>query len=117
MRAALRSVTSTEVKDLTSWHPRTTAFAVPIRIIVGPDGLPGEESFDLVVCSGEWLAEQAQAHGVVDARHHLIVTGFDWCRIQSYLERRVVQCQGDTWSEVATKLARLGYWEFEDYTE
>jgi len=27
------------------------------------------------------------------------------------------RCEGSTWTEVAEKLGRLGYWEFEDYQE
>jgi hypothetical protein len=108
-------LTSLDVEDLASWRPLSEEFAVLIRLLVGPDGMAGEESFDLVVCSGEWLAAQARRDGIVDARHHLVVAGFDWPRIVTYLERRVAECEGDTWRQVASKLARLGYWEFEDY--
>jgi hypothetical protein len=32
-------------------------------------------------------------------------------------ERRVANCEGDTWQQVALKVGRLGHWEFEDYRE
>jgi len=37
--------------------------------------------------------------------------------LESYLARRVERCEGRTWEDVAEQLARLGYWEFEDYRE
>lgn len=35
--------------------------------------------------------------------------------LRSFLTRRIESASGDTWQEVAEKVARLGRWEFEDY--
>ena len=86
-----------------------------VRLLVGPADGPGEESFDLVVCTGGWLAQQAARSGPVDARHHTVVDAFEWPVIRSYLERQVEACEGRDWAEVAAKLSRIGHWEFEDY--
>ena len=115
MRAALRSLASYDVEDLSSWVPDSAEWAVGIRILAGPDDGPGEESFDVTVGSLAWLASRVRRDGVVDGRHHLFMESFDWPRLNSYIERRVQGCEGATWPEVAEKLARLGYWEFEDY--
>ena len=82
-----------------------------------PTDGPGEESFDLTVCSPEWLAVRCRQQGIVDARHHLVVNAddFDQRQLRSWLESRVRQLQGGSWSEIGEKLGRLGYWEFEDY--
>ena len=40
---------------------------------------------------------------------------FDQRQLRSWLESRVRQLQGGSWSEIGEKLGRLGYWEFEDY--
>lgn len=117
MRAALRSLSSFDVDDLSTWVPDSDDWAIGIRILAGPDNGPGEESFDLVACSPSWLAAQARQNGVVDARHHLVLCGFDWPLLSSYIERRVQQCEGATWNDIAERLSRLGYWEFEDYRE
>jgi hypothetical protein len=53
--------------------------------------------------------------GMVDGRHHLIVTGFDLAKIRSYLTGYAGTCSAKTWHEAAMKLSRLGHWEFEDY--
>ncbi len=44
-----------------------------------------------------------------------MVDGFHWQSLLSFLQRRVASFEADTWPELATKLSRLGYWEFEDY--
>ena len=115
MRAAIRSLMSLDVDDLDGWDPESDAWALGLRVLAGPDDGPGEESFDLTVCSLAWLAERVRRDGVCDGRHHLIVEGYDWPAIRAFVERRVQECQGATWRDVAVQLARLGFWEFEDY--
>jgi hypothetical protein len=106
---------SLDVDDLAGWTPESESWRLGLRILAGPDDGPGEESFDLTVCSVAWLEEQVRRDGVVDARHHLIVEWYDWPKVRAYVERFVQRCQGDTWRDVAEQLSRLGYWEFEDY--
>ncbi len=115
MRAAIRSLLSLDVDDLASWVPESECWVVALRIIAGPDNGPGEESFDLTVCSLSWLAERTRRDGIFDGRHHLIVDEYDWPRLRNFIERYVQQCEGPTWRDVAEKLGRFGYWEFEDY--
>lgn len=108
---------SLDVDDLEGWTPEGEDWALALRILAGPDDGPGEESFDLTVCSAGWLAERVRRDGVLDGRHHLIVERYDWPRIESHLRRRVAACRGTDWSEVAAKISRLAYWEFEDYVD
>lgn len=83
----------------------------------GPAHGEGEESFDVVVCSPQWLAARCRDGGFFDARHHVVVDveHFDQRALHSWLEKRVQAVSGDDWTEVGAKLARLGSWEFEDY--
>jgi hypothetical protein len=106
---------SLDVDDLDGWAPEGESWVLGLRLLAGPDDGPGEESFDITVCSLDWLTERVRRDGVVDGRHHLIVEWYDWPILRAYVERYVQQCEGATWREVAEKLARLGYWEFEDY--
>lgn len=115
MRAVVRSLTSYEVDDLAGWMPEGSGWSVCIRVLAGPADGAGEESFDITVCSPAHLATRTRDEGVVDGRHHLVMEWFDWPALQTYIEHRVNQCEGATWPEVAEKLSRLGYWEFEDY--
>lgn len=117
MNAALRHILSFDVQDVASWAPPTAEFAIGLRLLVGPEGEEGEESFDLTVCSPGWLEARVRNESVYDARHHLVVMTFDYPLLASYLKRRVEACHGSSWNEVARQLARLAYWEFEDYRE
>ncbi|WP_218713285.1 Imm8 family immunity protein [Arthrobacter sp. BF1] len=115
MKAAIRWLGSLDIDDMDSWRPKEKSWSVNIRLLAGPRGEPGEESFDITVCSTAWIDELIARDGLWNGRHHLIVDGFNWQRIRSYIVGHVNACQGPTWSEVAEQLSRLGYWEFENY--
>jgi hypothetical protein len=93
-------------------------FALRARMLVGPADGPGEESFDITVCTPEWLAQTCRkVGGIYNPLHHLVVDfeEFDKRALHALLAARVQEVQADTWTTVGERLARLGYWEFEDY--
>lgn len=72
MRAALRSIEFQPDPPTLSGDPADFSFLV--RLIVGPSDAPGEEIFDVTVCTPEWLATASRrAGGLYDARHHVVV--------------------------------------------
>jgi hypothetical protein len=93
-------------------------FSFLARLSVGPQGEPGEEMFDVQVCSPEWLACRCETEGFIGGRHTVVTTvaGYSEEGLFAFLARRVEQVSGETWQEMAAKVARLGHWEFEDYT-
>ncbi|WP_040598631.1 immunity 8 family protein [Patulibacter medicamentivorans] len=117
MKAVIRSLMSVDVDDLPSWAPEDDRWSLGLRILAGPDDGPGEESFDLTVCSLSWMTDQVRKDGVFAGRHHLIVEWYDWPLIEAHVRRRVATCEGADWAEVAAKIGRFAYWEFEDYVE
>jgi len=116
MRAEIRHLFSLDIEPATYVPDDPERFMVLIRIIAGPAGEPGEESFDFQVCTPGWLLERARHDGPVNGRHHVIVDTFDWPALETYFHDLVTSCSGTDWHEVGTKLARYGHWEFEDYT-
>ncbi len=96
-----------------------TEFSLLARMIVGPPDGPGEESFDLTVCTPEWLAVTCRKDGggLYDARHHVVVDfhRFDKRALEAWLAARVRAVEAPTWPEIGARLGRLGFWEFEDY--
>lgn len=94
-------------------------FAFQVRFLAGPSGGSGEESFDFTVCSPEWLASSCSRVGLYDARHHVVVNPerFDQRELVRWLHNRVDSISGDNWIKIASKLGRLGRWEFEDFTD
>lgn len=87
--------------------------------MVGPQDASGEESFDLTVCSPEWLAERCRDGAPMDGLHHVIVDweSFDERVLRHWIEDRVHAVEAATWQGIANRLCRLGWWEFEGYRE
>src|SRR6266540_2414702 len=81
----------------------------------GPLHEPGEETFQLTVCTPEALAELVARDGIVIGRHFLFVETLDPQRVEDFVNDRLRRIDGDTWFDLASKIARIGLWEFEDY--
>ena len=115
MRASVRRLDSPEV-DLDAFEPDDPAnVGILVQIIVGPADAPGEESFDVLVCTPRWLDGWVREEGPLIGRHHLIVESYDAPRIKLYLTSAVEAEGATTWRELTQRIGRLGRWEFEDY--
>jgi hypothetical protein len=71
VRAMLRDL-------ILSPDPRTlpgdpAGFVFGVQLFIGPADGPGEESFELTVCSPEWLAERCRSGEPVNGLRHVIV--------------------------------------------
>jgi hypothetical protein len=82
-----------------------------------PLGGLGGETFHVTVCTPDGLNDLLARDGVVVGRHHLFVPVVDTELIEDFLGDRLRRLDGDTWQQLAEKIGRIGYWEFEDYTE
>lgn len=115
MQAAIRRFHSPDIQDLAvDMPPDPEKFGVLVQMLVGPADGPGEESFDVVVCTPSHLAQLAEI-GPFIARHHLVVDGWNWKAIREFLQGQVGRCEAETWVEIGNCLGRIGRWEFEDY--
>jgi hypothetical protein len=114
VRAAIRSVEFDPEPRSLGADPESFVFQV--RLLIGPQGEPGEESFDLTVCSPEWLATECSRTGIVDGLHHLVVNMAEYNEqaLRAWLEKRVSSVQGPLWFDIAPRLARLAHWEFDE---
>jgi len=118
MRAEIKSLHSPDIADLARYTPdESDNFGFLLQLMAGPVGEPGEESFDILVCTPRWLTEKYRTDEIIDGRHTLIMFEYDYPRLVKKLERAVQYCTGENWREVGTKLGRMGKWEFEDYVE
>jgi len=114
--ARLLRLHSPDVRDLGSYVPEDRRrFGFLVQLMAGPSDSEGEESFDFILCSPEWLAQELRPNDVLIGRHHLIVREYNYGAVLRFLEDYCKQCVGNTWEEVALQLGRLGKWEFEDY--
>jgi hypothetical protein len=115
---------SAQVKGIFTWEgdhlelyvpqdPRK--FSVLVRVMVGPRGGEGEESFDINVCSLQWLEEHVEREGFVFGTHRLFVKTYDSVQIKNLITKFIERYSGDSWREIAEKISRIAHWEFEDY--
>lgn len=116
MKAEVKNLYSLDIYDLSTYYPEDPeSFSLALRAIVGPKDQPGEESFDIQVCTPNWLLQHCGREEIIIGRHFLIVFEYNYERIKRTIVEFCERCTGDTWQEVAEKVSRLGYWEFEDY--
>lgn len=114
--AEVKALYSLDVDNLEQYAPdHPDVFLLQLRAIVGPKGGPGEESFDIKVCTPGWLANRCKIEGFVVGRHYLIVDMYDFASLKSIIVKLIENCSADSWQWLAQKVARIGYWEFEDY--
>lgn len=112
MQARLKHIHSPDEHDLSLFAP-SGPFTLFLQLMVGADGLDGEESFDLVVSSFDWL--ETQPESIMFGRHQVYVREWRFSDLEARLRREIENVRGATWNEIAEKLSRIGHWEFEDY--
>lgn len=118
MQVEIKSISSVDAHDLSSFVPEDPeCFSLDVRIMMGPYGAEGEESFDIEICTPKWLEKSYPTDSIVMGRHMLIVQDYHFSRISGFIRAYVAKITGDSWDEIALKLSRLGHWEFEDYVE
>jgi hypothetical protein len=82
--------------------------------MVGPLDEVGEESFDFIVCSPDWMFDQMPGN-ITMGLHYIFMKRFDHTQLEAFVERYCATCEGPSWRDVAQKVGRLGKWEFEEY--
>jgi hypothetical protein len=117
IRAKLMDYWSPDIVDLRNpGIAEDEPFIVLFQAEFGVEGEVGQDTFNFTICNPQWISAHI-GDGILVGRHYLIVAKFDLDEIVRFLERTGKECTGADWTEVATKLARFGHWEFEDYQE
>lgn len=116
MHATVKRICTIDGHDPAEYKPgEPDRFAVALRLFVGPSPGEGEESFDVTICTPLWLQDRCELDGSVFGRHYIVVLAYNFGFIHRVLVKLVERYSAPTWQEVATKVGRIGSWEFEDY--
>jgi hypothetical protein len=115
MRAELRSVQTMDGRDFAEYRPADKdCFGIAVRLLAGPSGSDGEESFDFTLCTPRWLETQLEG-APLPGRHYLFVRRFDRAGVLRFLDEYCAGFTAGSWNEIAERLGRIGHWEYEDY--
>ena len=90
-------------------------FLLNIQAFFGPRDSDGSESFNFTLCTSKALVAK-YGDQIVFLRHHILMAEYNYDDLIFRLEKLANSVSGETWHELALKLARYGHWEFEDYT-
>lgn len=117
MKAKLKNIFSLDVDQPLDkfWPEDTQNFGLSMRLMIGAENSDGSESFDIVVCTPDWIKTQFESKKYMWGHHMLIVNEYDFLLIKKEIERYISNCTGDNWPTIAQKLSRMGAWEFEGY--
>ena len=115
MRAKLKCLHCPAIDDLENWSPGEKPFGIFVQAMIGPSEGPGEESFNLTICTPEWFAANRMESGIVMGSRTLFVSKYDYREIMAYLEEAAQEAEGENWRDIAKSLYWLGEWEFENY--
>ena len=116
MKAVIKGIISPDMDDLRNYVPSDREkFGVLLQLLIGPEDAKGFESFQTMLVTPQWLTANHQKEDVIIGRHYLIVFEFNYERIIQTIQSYLAECTGENWKEIASKIARLGHWEFEDY--
>ena len=116
MIAEVKSIISPDILDFKTYYPEDdTSFLFLLQVIVGIKGKEGGDTFDIEICTPQWLLQNYDASSIVFGRGRLIVFEYNIERIFNRITKFCESCSGNTWEEIAPKIGRIGLWEFEDY--
>lgn len=115
MKAVVKGIYSTDL-DLATYRPIDPFDDGQwVRLMIGPEGNDGEESFDVLVCTPRWLVREISRDKMQLVRHTLLMEKFDLARALERLHHEVESASGESWQKLLLSLVQIGRWEFDNY--
>lgn len=115
MRAKLKNLSSPDVELRSYWPEDESCFGFLIEAQIGPENENNADLFQIMVCTPDWIKTKYSERKAIWGCHMLIVFEYDLTEIEATISRYVETCMANDWHGLATKLSRIGGWEFEDY--
>ncbi|MFE7798466.1 Imm8 family immunity protein [Nocardia sp. NPDC057440] len=112
MKAELKGIYSPDA-DLTDSSTELSADTLLVQLMIGPENAPGEESFDVIVCTPEGHAQAGDSPEPDE--YTLVLDRMDIALVRRYVNDFLRDLERPTWEELATEISRIGKWEFQDY--
>lgn len=114
MRAVVKSVHLINYENW-SYSPEVIdCFYLAAEALIGTAESDGSDIFSFEICTPKWYSENVLGAGQF-VRHVLFVPEYDEGNIKRIVTELVEKTTGSDWTEIAEKLSRYFFWEFEDY--
>lgn len=118
MKAELKGFDSPDIYDLEKYYPEIEDnFCFYLEISVGIKDEKGAEQFGITVCTPKWLLEYKNKEEIFFGKNYLLVFEYNYSKIYRKIKSYIDKLDGHSWEELAMKIGRISYWEFEDYQE
>jgi hypothetical protein len=118
MNAEIKDFYSSDIFNLETFQPqKTNEFAFELQIIAGIKGKEGGDSFDIFVCTPQWLIKNYKKEDILFGRHRLIMFQYNYESLLNKINQYIEMLEEDSWDKLAEKINLIGRWEFFDYTE
>ncbi|MFI9406433.1 Imm8 family immunity protein [Nocardia sp. NPDC052316] len=112
MKAELKRIHSPDV-DLDKGPVPTDSLFV--QLMIGPVDGPGEESFDLMMCTPGAQDMVVDPSDPDSSRYLLVLERIDPALLERYVEDFLRNIEQPTWRELALQIGQFAKWEFHDY--
>lgn len=116
MNLIIKNIYSLDIEeDLEVFVPKVQDnFAISIRLLIGlNDGSDASDLFELTICTPKWI--ESNHSDPCFLKGTLIVSEYNFEKIQIYIEELLKNITGKDWDEKAKNLSYFMNWEFENY--
>lgn len=119
MRAEVRSIVSPDAPEgIDAFRPADPrSFGLYVEPEIGPAGQEGADVFGFMIVGTEWYQANPPGKGFRWGRGQLVLDAWDPEVVRRAIADLCHRASGDTWDQIAEKLARYGHSEFEDYEQ
>jgi hypothetical protein len=115
VKAVVRHFISPDV-DLENFYPDDPEdFSFLLEAIVGPAEGEGDELLQFNVCTLASLTPTVASERVFLGRSLVLVDTSKISEILAVVRSAIERVEAESWAKVGARLARLGYYEFEDH--
>jgi len=116
VKLVIYAIYSGDGKNLFSWKPEDDlVFIESILMDIGEKNKKGADLFSIRIATPEGLKLLKAEDGILAARPLIIVEKYDFNELWTYLNKIVLSCEADSWSDCVEKLRYHFNWEYDGY--
>jgi hypothetical protein len=116
VRAVIRRYFYSDNDDLSVYEADAPqVFGYNLTFAIGVEDSEGEDFFEVLVASAEYLAQRYTDQDASFLRHVIIAADHNVPVAVNLMTNYLSSLDEDSWEKLAAKINRVARWEFEDY--